>query len=518
MSDPQPCRNLVVVLGDQLSPDLSSLKRADPASDRVLMAEVWREATYVRHHKKKIAFLFAAMRHFAEELRAAGWMVDYVTLDADGNTGSFQGEVARAAARHRPERVLVTEPGEWRVLEDMRAWPSALGVPVDIVTDTRFLCSVSEFRAWASGRRQRRMEHFYRQMRRKTGLLMEGGKPAGGQWNFDADNRRPAKADLFMPSPRRFEPDRITREVLDLVARRFGDHIGDLEPFWFAVTRDQAQEALDHFMETALAGFGTYQDAMLRGEKFLFHSMLSVYLNAGLLDPMDLCRKVEAAYRNGQVPLNAAEGYIRQILGWREYVRGIYWMEMPDYGDSNALNAFAPLPDFYWTAQTRMRCMREAITQTIEEAYAHHIQRLMITGNFALLTGVRPQEVHAWYLAVYADAYEWVELPNTLGMSQFADGGLLGSKPYMSGGNYINKMSDYCKGCDYDVRRRTGKGACPFNALYWDFLDRNADVLKGNPRLNRPYATWAAMDADTRKALKAHAGEVLEQLAGGRPV
>ncbi|MCL4161864.1 UNVERIFIED_CONTAM: hypothetical protein GTU68_035336 [Idotea baltica] len=347
---------------------------------------------------------------------------------------------------------------------------------------------------------------------------MEGGKPAGGQWNFDADNRRPAKADLFMPSPRRFEPDRTTREVLDLVARRFGDHIGDLEPFWFAVTRDQAQEALDHFMETALAGFGTYQDAMLRGEKFLFHSMLSVYLNAGLLDPMDLCRKVEAAYTNGQVPLNAAEGYIRQILGWREYVRGIYWMEMPDYGDSNALNAFAPLPDFYWTAQTRMRCMREAITQTIEEAYAHHIQRLMITGNFALLTGVRPQEVHAWYLAVYADAYEWVELPNTLGMSQFADGGLLGSKPYMSGGNYINKMSDYCKGCDYDVRRRTGKGACPFNALYWNFLDRNADVLKGNPRLNRPYATWAAMDADTRTALKAHAGEVLEQLAGGGPV
>ncbi|MEM5581681.1 cryptochrome/photolyase family protein [Roseibium sp. AS2] len=518
MSDPQPCRNLVVVLGDQLSPDLSSLKRADPASDRVLMAEVWREATYVRHHKKKIAFLFAAMRHFAEELRAAGWKVDYVTLDADGNTGSFRGEVARAAARHRPERVLVTEPGEWRVLEDLRAWPSALGVPVDIVTDTRFLCSVSEFRAWASGRRQRRMEHFYRQMRRKTGLLMEGGKPAGGQWNFDADNRRPAKADLFMPSPRRFEPDRTTREVLDLVARRFGDHIGDLEPFWFAVTRDQAQEALDHFMETALAGFGTYQDAMLRGEKFLFHSMLSVYLNAGLLDPMDLCRKVEAAYRNGQVPLNAAEGYIRQILGWREYVRGIYWMEMPDYGDSNALNAIAPLPDFYWTAQTRMRCMREAITQTIEEAYAHHIQRLMITGNFALLTGVRPQEVHAWYLAVYADAYEWVELPNTLGMSQFADGGLLGSKPYMSGGNYINKMSDYCKGCDYDVRRRTGKGACPFNALYWNFLDRNADVLKGNPRLNQPYATWAAMDADTRTALKAHAGEVLEQLAGGGPV
>lgn len=518
VSAPQPCRNLVVVLGDQLSAGLSSLRRADPACDRVLMVEVWQEATYVRHHKKKIAFLFSAMRHFAEDLRQAGWQVDYVTLDADGNTGSFKGEVARAAARHCPDTVLVTEPGEWRVLEDMRTWSATLGVPVDILSDTRFLCSHAEFGAWASGRRQRRMEYFYREMRRKTGLLMEAGKPAGGKWNFDADNREPGKADLFMPSPCRFEPDRITRDVLELVARRFGGHIGDLEPFWFAVTREQAEAAADHFLETALAGFGTYQDAMLRGEKFLYHSVLSVYLNAGLLDPMVLCRRVEAAYLEGAAPLNAAEGYIRQILGWREYVRGIYWLEMPGYGDSNALKATAPLPDFYWTGNTRMLCMREAISQTLEDAYAHHIQRLMITGNFALLAGVSPRAVHEWYLAVYADAYEWVELPNTLGMSQFADGGLLASKPYMSSGNYINKMSDYCQGCAYDVRRRTGKDACPFNALYWDFLDRNADLLKGNPRLNRPYATWSGMAADTRKDLKAHAGKVLEQLAAGEAV
>ncbi|WP_269584418.1 cryptochrome/photolyase family protein [Roseibium sp. Sym1] len=518
MTDRSRCRNLVLVLGDQLTPGLSSLKRADPARDRVLMVEVVEEATYVRHHKKKIAFLFSAMRHFAGELRAAGWQVDYVRLDEDGNTGSFRSEVVRAARRLTPDRIVVTEPGEWRVLEDMRGWSEPLGVPVDIVTDTRFLCDLTAFRAWASGRRQLRMEHFYRDMRRRTGLLMEDGKPAGGKWNFDADNRRPAKPDLFMPTPARFEPDRTTQEVLDLVGRRFADHIGDLEPFRFAVTRAQAETAFDHFLESSLADFGTYQDAMLRGEKFLYHSVLSAYLNAGLLDPMALCRKVEAAYQEGRAPINAAEGFIRQILGWREYVRGIYWLKMPGYAGENALDATAPLPGFYWTGNTRMRCMAEAITQTVEEAYAHHIQRLMITGNFALLAGVDPHEVHEWYLAVYADAYEWVELPNTLGMSQFADGGLLGSKPYMSGGNYINKMSDYCGACAYDVRQRTGDRACPFNALYWDFLDRNAHVLRANPRLGRAYASWSRMDADQQAACRRHAAGFRERLAAGETV
>lgn len=518
MTDTCPCRHLVLVLGDQLSPDLSSLKRADPARDRVLMVEVMDEATYVRHHKKKIAFLFAAMRHFADELRGAGWTVEYVTLDADDNSGSFRGEVARAVARLSPERVLVTEPGEWRVLQDMKGWSDALGLPVDLVTDTRFLCDPATFRGWASGRKQLRMEHFYREMRRKTGLLMDGKEPAGGKWNFDSDNRKPARQDLFLPQPERFDPDPVTREVLELVERRFPDHIGDLEPFWFAVTRAQAESAFEHFLKTALADFGTYQDAMLCGEKFLYHAVISAYLNAGLLDPMTLCRKVATAYESGKAPINAAEGFIRQILGWREYVRGIYWLKMPGYVEENALNAQAPLPGFYWTGDTQMRCLREAIGQTIEEAYAHHIQRLMITGNFALLAGVNPAEVHEWYLAVYADAYEWVELPNTLGMSQFADGGLLGSKPYMSSGNYINKMSDYCGACAYDVRERTGETACPFNALYWDFLDRNEDVLRGNPRLAQPYATWDRMAADKRRACTDQAAAVLAKLADGKTV
>jgi deoxyribodipyrimidine photolyase-related protein len=482
--------DLVLILGDQLSHTLSSLNATSKHAATLLIVEVADEATYVRHHQKKIAFLFSAMRHFAEELRGAGWTVDYVHLDDLGNSGSFSGEVTRACQRLKPKRMIVTEPGEWRVLEMMRGWEAALGLPVAILPDTRFVCSIDQFQTWAHGRKQLRMEYFYRDMRRQTGLLMDGTEPEGEKWNFDHDNRKPAKADLFMPVPLRVEPDAITRDVLALVAKRFGNHIGTLEPFWFAVTRADAERCVDHFIETALAKFGDFQDAMLTGERFLFHAVVSMYLNAGLIDPLELCRKVEAAYARGAVPINAAEGFIRQVIGWREYVRGIYWLKMPAYADENFFGHTRPLPDFYWTGDTEMKCLREAITQTIEEAYAHHIQRLMITGNFALLAGVDPKAVHEWYLAVYADAYEWVELPNTLGMSQFGDGGVLASKPYAASGAYIQRMSDYCRGCAFDVKVRTGPKACPFNALYWDFLARNRAKLGRNPRMGQMYATY----------------------------
>ena len=435
-----PGSQLVLILGDQLTPSISSLKAADKPRARVLMVEVQEEATYVRHHKKKIAFLFSAMRHFAETLRAGGWTVDYVTLDDAKNSGSFTGELERAIKRHTPGRVSVTEPGEWRVRAAMDGWSDRFGLPVEILDDHRFLCSRSEFASWADGRKQLRMELFYREMRRKTGLLMAGDQPEGGKWNFDVENRKPAKQDLFMPKPAGFAPDRITKEVLALVAARFADHFGDLQPFWFAVTAEEAETALDHFLSEALPAFGDYQDAMLQDERFLYHSVLSLYINAGLLDPLAVCWRVEAEYHAGRAPLNAAEGFIRQIIGWREYVRGIYWLKMPDYLNLNFFAADRPLPAFYWTAETEMACLRAAIMQTKEEAYAHHIQRLMVTGNFAMLAGVDPRQVHEWYLAVYADAYEWVELPNTLGMSQFADGGLLGSKPYAASGNYINSI------------------------------------------------------------------------------
>lgn len=505
--------NLILVLGDQLSPALSSLKAGDRQSDVVLLAEVATEARYVKHHKKKIAFLFSAMRHFAEELREDGWKVEYVRLDDPQNTGSLGGVVVRFSDRWNPARVLVTEAGEWRLHEEMRRWSDALGRPVDILPDDRFLSSRAEFAAWADGRKQLRMEYFYREMRRKTGLLMEGDKPLGGKWNYDAENRKPAAGDLFMPRPFQTNPDEITRQVIDLVSIEFADNFGDLEPFWFAVRRADAEAAFEGFVEQALPCFGDFQDAMLTGQKFLYHAVVSHYLNTGLLDPLAVCRRVERAYLDGDVPLNAAEGFIRQIIGWREYVRGIYWLKMPDYAGSNFFGANRPLPDFYWTGKTDMACFAAAIGQTRQEAYAHHIQRLMVTGNFSMLAGVDPHQVHEWYLAVYADAYEWVEMPNTLGMSQFADGGLLGSKPYAASGNYINKMSDYCEACPFDVKQKTGEGACPFNSLYWHFLDRNRDKLDGNPRLGPVYRAWDRMTAEKQQAYRDSADAFLDALS-----
>jgi deoxyribodipyrimidine photolyase-related protein len=505
-------KSIVLVLGDQLSPEISSLAAANRATDVVLMAEVIEEATYVRHHKKKIALIFAAMRHFADELRAAGWQVDYRTIDETGTTGAFASEVARAIKNHKPDRIVVTEPGEWRVQQDMLSWAERFALPVDIVGDRRFICSIAEFSSWARDRKQLRMEYFYRDMRRKTALLMDGGKPIGDKWNFDHDNRKPAKADLFMPRPHAIAPDQITRTVLATVAKRFAKHFGDLEPFWFAVTRADAEAALDLFIAEALPRFGDFQDAMLEGERFLYHSVLSVYMNLGLLLPLDVCRRVEAAYKSGTVPLNAAEGFIRQIIGWREYVRGIYWLRMPGYVTQNYFAHTRAVPDFYWTGDTAMACLKSAITQTKEEAYAHHIQRLMLTGNFALLAGVSPQALHEWYLIVYADAYEWVELPNTLGMSQFADGGLLASKPYVASGAYINRMSNHCKNCVYDVGARTGPKACPFNALYWDFLHRHRGKLGSNPRMGQMYRLFDRFSDDERAAIEATAAATLSAL------
>ena len=507
-----PNRNLVLVLGDQLSPAISSLAAADRTRDVILMCEVMAEATYVKHHKKKIALIFSAMRHFANELREQGWNVHYVKIDDDVNKGSFAGEVERAIASFVPARVIVTEPGEWRVLDDMSTWSSRFGVPVEILSDTRFIASTAEFAAWARDRKQLRMEYFYRDIRRKTGLLIENGEPVGGKWNFDRDNRKPATADLFMPQSLQITPDAITLLVIKCVNARFADHFGDLEPFGFAVTSTDAERVFAHFLDTGLTKFGDYQDAMLTGERFLYHSVISMYLNCGLLDALTMCRAVEAAFKSGRAPLNAAEGYIRQIIGWREYVRGIYWLKMPEYAASNKLEHMRPLPDFYWTAETKMTCVAAAVTQTREDAYAHHIQRLMITGNFALLAGISPQALHEWYLIVYADAYEWVELPNTIGMSQFADGGLLASKPYAASGAYINRMSDYCGHCAYDVKSRTGPNACPFNALYWDFIRRNAATFKRNPRMGTIVRAYEKFTESERERIASSASAFLDTL------
>jgi deoxyribodipyrimidine photolyase-related protein len=509
-------RRLIVVLGDQLTPDIAALRGADRNHDVVLLAEVADETTYVRHHKKKIALVLAAMRHFAAELAADGWTVDHVSLTNPANSGSLAGEIERATVRHDSGRVVVTGPGEWRLQHAFEDLNERLAVPLTVVEDDRFLCSKSDFANWAAGRKQLRMEHFYRYMRKRLGVLMDGDAPTGGRWNFDRDNRKSLKrsrsSDLNVAGPKKFAPDCTTKVVLHLVAQRFEGHFGTLRSFWFGVTRRQAEAALDHFIATGLPWFGDYQDAMLKEERFLFHGVLSLYLNIGLLDPILVCRRIESAYRDGTVPLNAAEGFIRQIIGWREYVRGIYWLKMPGYRDSNFLNHRRPLPEFYWSGETDMACLRATIGQTREEAYAHHIQRLMITGNFALLAGVDPRAVHEWYLTVYADAYEWVELPNTMGMSQYADGGLLASKPYVASGNYIDRMSDYCADCRYRVKDKTGPDACPFNYLYWDFLARHREALSDNPRLGPVYRNWKRMDTDRQAAIRDDAAHFLATL------
>jgi deoxyribodipyrimidine photolyase-related protein len=504
------------VLGDQLTRTLSSLADLDRATDTVLMVEVAEETTYVRHHKQKIAFILSAMRHFANALRREGIRVDYVKLDDPANTGSFGGELARAVARLRPVEVIVTEPGEWRVLAMMLDWRETLGIPVTIRDDDRFVCSRARFARWAEGRKSYRMEFFYREMRRETGLLMAGDEPEGGQWNYDHDNRKRLPAALVPPSRLRFAPDAITRDVLDLVAQRFANHFGELEGFGWAVTREDALAALEAFVTDCLPRFGDYQDAMKTGEPFLFHAMLSPYLNCGLLGAREVCARAQEAYQAGLAPLNAVEGFIRQIIGWREYVRGIYWLRMPHYATTNALGASRDLPWFYWSGQTDMNCLAQCIGDTRDHAYAHHIQRLMVLGNFALLIGVEPRQLEEWFLAVYADAYDWVELPNVHGMVLFADGGLLASKPYAASGAYIDRMSDYCAACRYDPKLKSGEKACPFNPLYWNFLIENQGRLGANPRMAMPYKTLAAMSERRRAEIAADAQRILAGLDAGK--
>lgn len=505
---------LVLVLGDQLTEGAGALARADKAQDVVVMAEVAAETGYVPHHPKKIALVLAAMRHFADRLRAAGWTVAYTRLDDPENAGSIPGELLRRAQAYGTDRVLVTEPGEWR----LRAALDAVPLTVTTVPDDRFLCGREDFAAWARGRKELRMEFFYRMMRRRTGILMDGDDPAGGAWNFDKENRKPPDPGKRRAGPLLHEPDTVTRAVLNMVEGRFGTHFGRLRPFHMAVTREQALAVLDHFLHHHLAAFGPEQDAMLAGEPFLHHALIAPYINLGLLSPLEVCEAAEREYRAGRAPIASVEGFIRQILGWREYVRGIYDLQGPDYMASNRLGHRRPLPAFYWGAETDMACVAAVVAQTRDEGYAHHIQRLMVTGNFALLAGVDPHQVHEWYLAVYTDAYEWVEAPNVIGMSQHVDGGYLGSKPYVSSGAYIDRMSDYCKSCAYKVRQKTGAEACPFNLLYWHFLDRHRERFAGNPRMRNIYATWDRMEAGRRKAVLADAGTWLDRLDSGKRV
>ena len=503
---------LRLVLGDQLNRQISSLHDVNIDDDIVLIAEVADEVSYVKHHKRKIAFLFAAMRHFAEELSSSGIKVIYGKLDEKENCGSLESEVQRAIVKYGIKKLVVTMPGEYRLLKIIQGWDAALGIAIELRDDDRFLCSIEKFASWADGRKHLRMDFFYRDMRRNCNTLMLDGQPVGGQWNFDADNRSSPTADMVIPPPLHFEPDTITKNVLDLVAVRCSEHFGDLDNFGFAVTRTQALAVLDHFIEQRLPRFGKYQDAMLLDEPWVYHSHIGFYLNAGLLMPLEVIGAAENAYHSGHAPINSVEGFIRQILGWREFVRGIYWLKMPGYAELNFLDAKRDLPSLYWTGNTKMLCLSQAVEATKKYAYAHHIQRLMVLGNFALLTGLSPKQVNEWFLVVYADAYEWVELPNVSGMVLFADGGYLASKPYAAGGAYINKMSNYCKKCHYDVGKKTGSDACPFNYLYWNFLISNRTKLKGNARLGMMYRNLDRMEGHKIDTIKEDADRFLTSL------
>lgn len=516
---PAALRHLVLVLGDQLDPDSAAFEGFDPGQDRVLMVEARGESTRVWSHKARIALFLSAMRHAAEAFRARGWPLTYLNLDAPAGAedeASLASRLRAVLARERPQGLVVVEPGEWQLARDLEAAARDLGIALIPRPDRHFLVSRAEFSAWARGSRgSLRMEFFYREQRRRHGVLMDAqGQPEGGAWNFDADNRRayPKTGPGDIPPPARFEPDDLTREVLRLVEREFPRHPGRLDRFAWPVTPAQAAQALERFVAVRLAQFGPYQDAMWEDTPFGWHSLLSTSLNLKLIDPRTVLRAAEAAHREGHAPLPGVEGFIRQVLGWREFIRGVYWRFMPELAEANHFGHHRPLPRWWWTGETGMACARDVIRQTLDHGYAHHIQRLMVTGLFALLAGLDPKAVAAWYLAVYVDAVEWVELPNVAGMALFADGGRFTSKPYIASGAYIQRQSNHCAGCRYRPDRRQGPDACPYTVLFWAFLDRHEAALAGNARTVMMARQVQRLAPEARAAQQAEAQALLARL------
>ena len=500
-------KRIVLLLADQLGSTSPALRNATPGTDVILMAEVAEETTYVRHNRHKIVLLFSAMRHFAQQLRERGFDLIYFTLDegVDSLLGACQLALAQSSARS----LLVCSPGEFRLKAAMETWQDLLGVEVEICEDTRYLCDGPAFEAWARGRKQLRMEYFYRELRKRYRILMDEDGPTGGRWNFDAENRQGWRGQTAVPERPTVIPDRVTQAVIDLVKERFPDNPGDLDTFRLAVTPEDAEAQFLWFCDNALENFGTFQDALAEESDWLFHSLISMYLNCGLLEPLYLCREVESRFQRGACSLASAEGFIRQILGWREYVRGIYWLHMPAYKHQNHLAAQKALPEFFWTADTELRCLQQALRQSLDLGYAHHIQRLMVIGNFALLAGLDVEAVCDWYLAVYVDAYEWVELPNTLGMALYGDGGIMASKPYAASGKYLQKQGNHCSKCRYSPNKQTGEDACPYNSLYWHFIDRHSERLASNPRMGLILGNWRKRDEGEKRAITAWAEHLL---------
>lgn len=511
MPKPAPIRHLILVLGDQLNQDSTAFTGFDPKQDQVWMAEVNEESTHIWSSKQRIALFISAMRHFAKELRDRKVPLSYTSLEDPNNSQSLEGELLKVIRASQPQVLIMTAPGDWRVLEKVKGVSKQTGVPLEIREDSYFYSTVREFAEHAKGRKQLRLEYWYRELRKKHGILIKDNQPIGGEWNYDQENRSSfGKAGPPpIPKPLRFKPDAITTEVIQLVNDHFANHPGELiaslEGFGWPVTRAQALLVLTDFIEKRLPLYGQFQDAMWTKEPWLFHAHIASALNLKLLSAQEVVNAAEVAFHKQAAPMAAVEGFIRQILGWREYVRGIYWLKMPKYLELNALKANNLLPAFFWDGKTSMHCLQETISQSLKTGYAHHIQRLMVTGLYTLLLGVQPKEVHAWYLSMYVDAVEWVELPNVIGMSQFADGGLMASKPYIATGKYIDRMSNYCKGCQFKPDQSHGQDACPFTTLYWDFLMRHESSMSKNPRMMMQVRNLQRMSDETRSAIQAQA-------------
>jgi len=508
---------LAVFLGDQLDPAYVKTLGLRKDRDVILMMEVEEESRHVASHVQRTILFLSAMRHFAARLRKSGWTVDYIELDDPVNTQSFETELRRAVGRHEPEEVCGIHPGEWRVLRLLERACDEAGVPYRCEEDPHFLCSLETFHDWAEGRKSFILEFFYRKMRKELDILMDGNEPEGGEWNFDKENRETFRQAPETPEPARFDPDTITHQVIELVRRQMPDLPGRIEHFHWPVTREQAREALDRFVADRLPHFGTYQDAMWTDQHALYHSQLSSSLNLKLLNPREVCDAVLGAYESGHAPINSVEGYIRQIIGWREFIRGVYWQQGESYPERNSMQQYGGLPWFYWDGETDMRCMSEALDSVLSDAYGHHIERLMVTGNFALISGVHPGEITAWYLGMYADAVDWVTTPNTLGMAMFSDGGVVGTKPYAASGKYIKRMSNFCKHCTYDVNQRTGEDACPFNVFYWDFLIRNRERFKDNNRMAMVLKNVERLKKEDRVEITRSAKSLREKFGIGDP-
>lgn len=509
-------RHLVIILGDQLNEDNPALADFDAQQDQVLMVEAIEEATHVWSHKARIALFLSGMRHFAHTLQAKGITPIYLTLRSHAFT-SLESAWAAYIAQLTPQKVVVCETGDYRIEQTLVNLCANLKVPLAIRDDTHFLCSRADFKHWAQGRKELRMEFFYREMRKKYQVLMEGNNPLGGAWNYDADNRKPfAKTGpQHLPAAPKVTLDSISQQVLADVEKYFPQHPGSLQHFIWPVTREQALVFLQDFITYKLPQFGDHQDAMWASTEhspYLWHSLLSTSLNLKLIHPREVIQAAVLAHQENRATLASVEGFIRQILGWREFIRGVYWLDMPDMAKANHYNHQRDLPQWYWTGETHMHCMRHTIQQTMQLGYAHHIQRLMVTGMFGILAEISPSQVADWYLAVYVDAVDWVELPNVAGMALFANGGRFTSKPYIASGAYIKRMSNYCQSCQYKPDIKTGPQACPITTLYWHFLIKHYQSFASHPRTSLMVKHVDNMTEETKSAITVFAQQRLATL------